>query len=154
MLTDARDVVVVKLKLLGLTIPEESGIVQMDAMMRADLIDLMARILMEVASMRSGSQQCVIVAQGSALSRPIPGFKSHRDAEIQCMFWCMFACDITAFYCDILQNPTDGHVFHSVNVLPIHALTCGLLQHSKIWTQNPPALAAMGVRPPLPAPTK
>jgi hypothetical protein len=65
------------------------------------------------------------------------GSKSHRGAEIQCMFWCMFACDITAFYCDILQNCTDGQAFHSVNVMRIRALTCGLLQHSKIWTQNP-----------------
>jgi hypothetical protein len=48
LLTDAREVIVVQLKLLGLTILEESGIVQMDAMVRADLIDLMARILMEV----------------------------------------------------------------------------------------------------------
>ena len=63
------------------------------------------------------------------------------------MFWCMFACDITAFYCDILQNCTGGQVFHSLNVMRIRALTCGLLQHSKIWTQNPPALAAVGVRP-------
>ena len=38
-LTDAREVVVVQLKLLGLTIPVESGIVQLDAMMRADLIE-------------------------------------------------------------------------------------------------------------------
>ena len=36
LLTDAREVVVVQLKLLGLTIPEESGIVRMNAMMRAD----------------------------------------------------------------------------------------------------------------------
>jgi hypothetical protein len=48
LLTDAREVIVVQLKLLGLTIPEESGIVQMDAMVRADLIGLMARILVEV----------------------------------------------------------------------------------------------------------
>jgi hypothetical protein len=57
------------------------------------------------------------------------------------MFWCMFACGITAFYCDILQNCTGGQVFHSENVMRIRALTCGLLQHSKIWTQNPPIFA-------------
>src|SRR5215469_2581942 len=60
------------------------------------------------------------------------------------MFWCMFACTITAFYCDILQNCTDGQVFHSVNVMRIRALTCGLLQHSKIWTQNPPSSLSWG----------
>jgi len=54
LLTDAREVIVVQLKLLGLTIPEESGIVRMDAMMRADLIDLMARILMEVFQAEGG----------------------------------------------------------------------------------------------------
>jgi hypothetical protein len=47
-LTDAREVIVVQLQLLGLTIPEENGIVQMDAMVRADLVDLMARILVAV----------------------------------------------------------------------------------------------------------
>jgi hypothetical protein len=55
LLTDAREVIVVQLKLLGLTIPEESGIVQMDAMVRADLIDLMARILMEVFQPEGGN---------------------------------------------------------------------------------------------------
>jgi hypothetical protein len=30
----------------------------------------------------------------------------------------------------------------------IRALTCDLLQNSKFWTQNPPTLAVMGVRPP------
>jgi hypothetical protein len=55
LLTDAREVIVVQLKLLGLTIPEESGIVQMDAMVRADLIDLMARILMEVFQAEGGN---------------------------------------------------------------------------------------------------
>jgi hypothetical protein len=55
LLTDAREVIVVQLKLLGLTIPEESGIVQMDAMVRADLIDLMARVLMEVFQAEGGN---------------------------------------------------------------------------------------------------
>jgi hypothetical protein len=104
--------------------------------------------------MRSGSQQCVIVAQGSPFHARFHGFNSHRDADIQCMFWCMFASDVTAIYCDILQNRIGGQVFHSVNVMRIRALMCGLLLHSGIWTQNPPALAAMGVRPPLPAPNK
>jgi hypothetical protein len=53
----------------------------------------------------------------------------------------MFACDVTAIYCDILQNCTGGQVFHSVSVMRIRAVTCGLLQHSQIWTQNPPILS-------------
>jgi hypothetical protein len=64
------------------------------------------------------------------------------------MFWCMFACDITAFYCDILQDCSGGQVFHSVNVMRIHALTCGLLQDSGIWTQNPPIARSWGFDPP------
>jgi hypothetical protein len=31
-----------------------------------------------------------------------------------------------------------------LNVIPIRALTCGLLQHSKIWTQNPPSSLSWG----------
>jgi hypothetical protein len=54
-LTGAREVIVVQLKLLGLTISEESGIVQMDAMVRAELIDLMARILVEVFQAEGGN---------------------------------------------------------------------------------------------------
>jgi hypothetical protein len=64
------------------------------------------------------------------------------------MFWCMFACDITAFFCDILQICTDGQVFHSVNVMRIRALTCVLLQHSKIWTQNPSKATSWGFNSP------
>jgi hypothetical protein len=75
-----------------------------------------------------------------------------QDSVIQCMFWCMLASDITAICCDILQNLYGSHVFYYVCPMRIRALTCGLLPHSKIWTQNPPTLAVMGVRPPLPAP--
>src|SRR6516165_6159769 len=64
------------------------------------------------------------------------------------MFWCMLACGITAFYCDILQNCTGGQVFHSENVMRIRALTCGLLQHSKIWTQNPSKATSWGLNSP------
>ena len=48
LLTDAREVVVVQLKLLDLMIRNESAAVPMDAATRADLIDFMARILMAV----------------------------------------------------------------------------------------------------------
>jgi hypothetical protein len=106
LLTDAREVVVVQLKLLGLTIPEESGIVRMDAMMRADLIDLMARILMEVASMRSGSQQCVIAAQGSALSRPIPPVQiaSGRRDSVHVLVHVRLR-----HYCYLLRHPAKSY---------------------------------------------
>jgi hypothetical protein len=36
--------------------------------------------------------------------------------------------------------------------MQILARKCNALQNGKNQTQNPPALAAMGVRPPLPAP--
>jgi hypothetical protein len=48
LLTDAREVVVVQLQLLDLMIRKESGAVPMDAATRADLIDLMARVLVVV----------------------------------------------------------------------------------------------------------
>ena len=54
------------------------------------------------------------------------------------MFWCTFASDGTASYCNILRNRNGVQVFHPVEVMRIRALTCGVLQHSKIWTQNPP----------------
>ena len=30
------------------------------------------------------------------------------------MFWCMFASDVTAIYCDILQNRNGTQVFYYV----------------------------------------
>jgi hypothetical protein len=45
--------------------------------------------------MRFGSQQCVIVAQWSAFSRPIT-FKSYRDVEIRACS-AHVRLDITAF---------------------------------------------------------
>ena len=47
-LTDAREVIVVQLQLLDLMIRKECDAVPMDAAARADLIDLMARILVAV----------------------------------------------------------------------------------------------------------
>jgi hypothetical protein len=79
-----------------------------------------------------------MLLRGRGLSRRFHGFEGHRDAEIQCMFWCMLAFDIAADCCDFLQNCTGGQVFHSVNVMRTRALACGLLQHSRFWTQNPP----------------
>jgi hypothetical protein len=45
---DAREVVVVQLQLLDLMILRECGVAPMDAVTRADLIDLMARVLVAV----------------------------------------------------------------------------------------------------------
>jgi hypothetical protein len=48
LLTEAREVIVEQLELLGLMVREESGIVPVDATVRADLVDRMARILVAV----------------------------------------------------------------------------------------------------------
>jgi hypothetical protein len=54
-LTDAREVVVVQLQLLGLRIEKESEAVSMDdAAIRSDLIDLMARVLVVVFQAEGG----------------------------------------------------------------------------------------------------
>jgi hypothetical protein len=54
MLTDAREVIVVQLQLLDLMIGKENEAVPMDAAARADLIDLMARILVVVFQAEGG----------------------------------------------------------------------------------------------------
>ena len=48
LLMNAREVIVEQLELLGRMIREESGIVPVDTRVRADLVDLMARILVAV----------------------------------------------------------------------------------------------------------
>jgi len=63
---------------------------------------------------------------------------SRRGAKIWCMFWCMLHSDVTAIYCNILQHRYSVQAFYSAKVMPIRALMCGLLQHSQVWTQNPP----------------
>ena len=52
LLMDAREVIVEQLELWGLVIREKSGIVPVDATVRADLVDLMARILVAVFEAR------------------------------------------------------------------------------------------------------
>jgi hypothetical protein len=76
-LTDAREVIVVQLQLLGLSIQEENGIVQMDAMVRADLIDLMARILVAVFQAEGGNvdDRADVQSQDQAGA---PGPQGHR----------------------------------------------------------------------------
>jgi len=52
LLMNAREVIVEQLKLSGLVIREKSGIVPVDATVRADVVDLMARILVAVFEAR------------------------------------------------------------------------------------------------------
>jgi hypothetical protein len=54
LLTEAREVIVEQLELLGLMVREESGIVPVDATVRADLVDLMARTLVVVFQAKGG----------------------------------------------------------------------------------------------------
>ena len=54
LLMDAREVVVMQLKLLELMIRKENEAVPMDAAVRADLIDLMARVLVVVFQEQGG----------------------------------------------------------------------------------------------------
>jgi len=55
MLTDAREVSVVQLQLLDVMIGKKNAAVPMDAAARADLIDLMARILVVVFQTEGGT---------------------------------------------------------------------------------------------------
>jgi hypothetical protein len=68
---------VVQLQLPGLSIVEENGIVQMDAMVRADLIDLMARILVVVFEAEGGNvdDRADVQSQDQAGA---PGSQGHR----------------------------------------------------------------------------
>jgi hypothetical protein len=52
LLMNAREVIVEQLELSGLVIREKSGIVPVDATVRADVVDLMARILVAVFEAR------------------------------------------------------------------------------------------------------
>jgi hypothetical protein len=70
------------------------------------------------------------------------------EAEILCTFWCMFASDVTASHCDILQSRTGAQIFCCVWVMRIRALMCSLLQDSKIWTQNPSKATSWGFNSP------
>jgi hypothetical protein len=78
LLMNAREVIVEQLELSGLRIQEECGIVRVDATVRADLVDLMARILVAVfqvkgervddrASLQSQDQAGTSDAQGDRL---------------------------------------------------------------------------------------
>jgi hypothetical protein len=82
LLLNAREVIVKQLELSGLVIREESGIVPVDATVRADLVDMMARILVALfeakgervddrASLQSQDQAGASGAQGDRLLAPI-----------------------------------------------------------------------------------
>jgi len=90
LLTDAREVVVVQLQLLGLMIREENEAVPMDATTRADLIDLMARVLVVVFHEEKGriddrdlvQSQNQAGASGSQSDRlPTPIYRQTGTAE-------------------------------------------------------------------------
>ena len=55
LLTDAKEVLVVQLQFLDLMIRKENEAVPMDAKARADLIDLMARVLVAVFQVEGGN---------------------------------------------------------------------------------------------------
>jgi len=65
----AREVIVVQLQLLDLTIRTENEIVPMDATARANLIDLMAHILVVVFQAEGGSVDDRIVDRGLVQSQ-------------------------------------------------------------------------------------
>jgi hypothetical protein len=78
LLMNAREVIVEQLELSGLVIREESGIMPVDATVRADVVDLMARIVVAVfeakgervddrASLQSQDQAGASGAQGDRL---------------------------------------------------------------------------------------
>src|ERR1700751_1721746 len=67
-LADAREVVVVQLQLLDLMIAKECGAVPMEAATRADLIDLIARVLVAVFHQEGGrvNERCPVPSQNQA----------------------------------------------------------------------------------------
>jgi hypothetical protein len=75
-LTDAKEGAVVQLKLLDLIIRNQNEAVPMDAKARADLIDLMARILVAVFQVEGGrgDDRDAVQSQDQAGA---PGSKSH-----------------------------------------------------------------------------
>jgi hypothetical protein len=76
-LTNAKEGAVVQLKLLDLMILNQSEAVPMDAKARADLIDLMARVLVAVFQAEGGK-----IDDGDAVQSQdqtgAPGSQSHR----------------------------------------------------------------------------
>jgi hypothetical protein len=77
LLTDAKEVIVVQLQFLDLMIRKENEAVPMDAKARADLIDLMARVLVAVFQVEGGK----IDDRGPVQSQDhagAPGSQSHR----------------------------------------------------------------------------
>jgi hypothetical protein len=77
LLTDAKEVIMVQLQFLDLMIRKENEAVPMDAKARADLIDLMARVLVAVFQAEGGN-----VDDGGPVQSQdqagAPGSQSHR----------------------------------------------------------------------------
>ena len=71
LLPDAREVIVVQLQLLDLMIRKECRAVPIDATTRADLIDLMARVLMVVFHEEGGKVNDRSLVQSPRSSRSI-----------------------------------------------------------------------------------
>ena len=77
LLTDAKEGIVEQLKLLDLMIRNQSEVVAIDAKVRADLVDLMARILVAVFQVEGGKvdDRDAVQFQDQAGA---PGSQSHR----------------------------------------------------------------------------
>jgi hypothetical protein len=76
-LTDAKEVIVVQLQFLDLMIGKENETVPMKAKARADLIDLMARVLVVVFQVEGGNVHDGVPVQ-SQDQAGAPGSQSHR----------------------------------------------------------------------------
>jgi hypothetical protein len=82
LMPDAREVVVMQLQFLDLLIAKENGAVPLDAAVRADLVDLMARVLVVVfqeegrriddrSCLQFQNQAGALSAQGDRLLAPV-----------------------------------------------------------------------------------
>jgi hypothetical protein len=83
LLMNAREVIVEQLQLLGLMIREESGMVPVDATVRADLVDLMARILVAVFQAKGGKvdDRASLQSQDQAGASGAQGDRLHTAIE-------------------------------------------------------------------------
>jgi len=80
---NAREVIVEQLELSGLMIRGESEIVPVDATVRADLVDLMARILVAVFQAKGGrvDDRASLQSQDQAGTSGAPGDRLHTAIE-------------------------------------------------------------------------
>src|ERR1700756_246466 len=78
LLTNAREIVVVQLQFLDLMIPKECGAVPIDAATRADLIDLMARVLVVVFHEEGGKRSMTEGLYSAKIKPGAPGSEGDR----------------------------------------------------------------------------